>query len=121
MKMFINFKDHIESNFPFLLKSNLLIAVSGGVDSMVLLHLLQQLNFNCSVAHCNFNLRGTESDLDEEFIRDYCIQKAIPCYVKSFDTIFYADKHKISIQMAARELRYQWFHELEKNTNLSTF
>lgn len=112
--MLQEYKQHIISQFPFLLESRILIAVSGGVDSMVLLHLLQQLNLNCSVVHCNFNLRGTESDLDEEFIRDYCIQKAIPCYVKSFDTIFYADKHKISIQMAARELRYQWFHELEK-------
>lgn len=117
MKMFINFKDHIESNFPFLLKSNLLIAVSGGVDSMVLLHLLEKINLNISVAHCNFQLRAEESNEEENFVKKYCEEHQIHLFVKRFATKEYAIQNKLSIQLAARELRYDWFNLVMKENN----
>lgn len=94
-----------------------LLAVSGGVDSMVLLHAFQQLKKNILVAHCNFQLRGDESDGDEAFVLDYCKSAGINAYVKHFDTQSYAAAHKLSIQVAARNLRYHWFRELSQETN----
>ncbi len=90
----------------------ILVAVSGGVDSMVLLHQLHQQKIKLAVAHCNFSLRGKESDGDEEFIKKYCAKLKITFYSKSFPTKKYAKKMGVSTQMAARELRYQWFNEL---------
>ncbi len=90
----------------------LLLAVSGGADSMVLLHLFQQTEFDFSVAHCNFKLRGAESDGEEVFIRDYCGEHGIELFVKNFETKEYAKIEGISIEMAARQLRYSWFEEL---------
>ena len=97
--------------------SNILLAHSGGVDSMVLLHLLMRTGFSFSIAHCNFCLRGKESEEDEAFVRSLSDQFKIPLYVKSFDTETYAKKNKISIQMAARLLRYEWFQILKKKYN----
>ncbi len=107
-----NFKNHITENLPFLKKSKLLIAISGGVDSVVLTHLCHELQFNIALAHCNFNLRGTESDADETFILNLAEDLDIEAFVQHFDTKDYAKKNKRSIQMAARELRYNWFTEL---------
>ncbi|MEY2703867.1 MAG: tRNA(Ile)-lysidine synthase [Bacteroidota bacterium] len=103
---------HIQSNLPFLMKSKLLLAVSGGLDSMVLLAIMQQLKLNIGVAHCNFSLRGEESDADEEFVKHQANSLKITCFSKRFDTEKYANTTKKSIQVAARELRYQWFQEL---------
>lgn len=103
---------HIQSNLPFLMKSKLLLAVSGGLDSMVLLAIMQQLKLNIGVAHCNFSLRGEESDADEEFVKHQANRLKITCFSKRFDTEKYANTTKKSIQVAARELRYQWFQEL---------
>jgi len=89
-----------------------LVAVSGGLDSMALLHLLRQLNVDMAVAHCNFQLRGDDSDQDEEFVRLHCEKIRVPFFCKRFDTNNYATHNKFSIQMAARELRYAWFDEL---------
>ncbi len=89
-----------------------LLAVSGGKDSMLMLHLMHDLGFQIGIAHCNFQLRGKESDLDEELVRNFALQHQIPFHVIHFDTEEYADEHKISIQMAARELRYEWFEQL---------
>jgi len=90
-----------------------LLAVSGGIDSMVLLHLFQEIKtIPFAVAHCNFKLRGEDSDLDEAFIKNYCTENNIKLFVKSFDTSTYAKAQGISIQMAARELRYSWFDEI---------
>ena len=89
-----------------------LAAVSGGVDSMVLLRLLHDAEINIAAAHCNFGLRGDESNLDEAFVRDEMDKLGIQCRVKHFDTSAYADQNGLSIQMAARDLRYRWFHEL---------
>jgi len=88
------------------------LAVSGGVDSMVMHHLFQQCGFNIGVAHANFQLRGNESEGDEKFVKEICEKNSIPFFTRKFETESYAKSNHISIQMAARELRYQWFHEL---------
>lgn len=92
----------------------ILLAVSGGIDSMYLANRARELfPGSCfAVAHCNFRLRGTESDGDEAFVREWCKDKGMPLYVKGFDTREYASSHGISIEMAARDLRYEWFAEL---------
>ncbi|MEN8124636.1 MAG: tRNA lysidine(34) synthetase TilS [Bacteroidota bacterium] len=110
--MLQEFQQHIQKNFSFLKEKKLLIAVSGGIDSVVLCDLLNKSQYSFSIAHCNFRLRGSESDKDEEFVKN--LAKKIPqeCFVKHFDTEVYANKKNISIQMAARDLRYEWFDEL---------
>lgn len=105
---------HIDEHFPFLKSKKLLIAISGGVDSVVLTHLLHQLNFDISLAHCNFQLRGKESDKDEEFVKNLGKKLGINTYVTRFNTNEYADSNKLSTQLAARELRYNWFDKLSK-------
>lgn len=98
--------------------NSLLIALSGGADSMALLHLLHQLDWKVEAAHCNFKLRGEESDGDEKLVENYCAKLNIKLHTKSFSTEKYAAEKKISIEMAARELRYKWFYELLKEHNL---
>lgn len=107
-----DFKNHIENNLSFLRESKLLIAISGGVDSVVLVRLCHQLNLDIALAHCNFNLRGKESDGDEAFVIELAEELNIEAFSESFDTQGYASENKVSIQMAARELRYFWFDEL---------
>lgn len=102
----------IEQNSLFTNTSRLLVAVSGGADSLSLLNMLKTLGFNCSVAHCNFNLRGTESDSEEKFVEFFCKSNNIKFYSKSFDTKGFALKNSMSIEMSARFLRYEWFKEL---------
>lgn len=111
-------KNYLENNLPFLKDSKLLLAVSGGIDSVVLVHLLQQLNYDITIAHCNFNLRGEESDGDEKFIRDYAENNNIKIFVTRFDTKAFASDNKLSIQVAARQLRYIWFDQLLEENNL---
>lgn len=110
--MLKRFEQHIYHHFNFLKEKKLLIAISGGVDSVVLTHLLHQLKFDISLAHCNFELRGKESDTDEFFVKDLGKGLQLNTYTTTFKTEEYATKHKTSIQIAARELRYQWFEEL---------
>ncbi|ESU28269.1 tilS protein [Flavobacterium limnosediminis JC2902] len=110
--MLQKFQNHLNKNLPFLKGKKLLLAVSGGIDSMVLVELLHHLKFDISVAHCNFNLRGDESDGDTEFVKSTCEKYSIKFYVKHFETKEYANLHKLSIQVAARQLRYDWFNEL---------
>lgn len=95
-----------------------LVAVSGGADSVALLHYLVHHDFYCIAAHCNFHLRGAESDGDEAFVRNFCEQLSVPCHVAQFDTKKYATERGISIEMAARELRYQWFDKLMDQLNI---
>ncbi|MBL0739915.1 tRNA lysidine(34) synthetase TilS [Chryseolinea lacunae] len=90
----------------------LLLAVSGGVDSMAMLHLFHAAGYNLGVAHCNFQLRGKASDGDEAFVHDACTALNIPVFVRRFDTEAYAWENGLSTQMAARELRYAWFEEI---------
>ena len=92
-----------------------LVALSGGADSVVLLSLLKEHGFNVHAAHCNFRLRGAESDRDEAFCVDLCRQLDVELHRVHFDTRTYADLHKVSIEMAARELRYRWFEQLRQD------
>ena len=110
--MFTKFQHHIEQNFAQLKDKKLLLAVSGGIDSMVLLDLFYKLRFDICVAHCNFQLRGKESDADELLVREICQDGYIPYFINSFETIDFAKENKLSIQLAARKLRYDWFQEL---------
>ncbi|MFP4845873.1 tRNA lysidine(34) synthetase TilS [Winogradskyella sp. PE311] len=110
--MLTAFSLHIKNRLPFLKEKRLLIAVSGGVDSVVLSCLCKKLDFNFALAHCNFNLRAEESNKDENFILKLGDQLGAEVFVQNFDTQGYADVNKLSIQMAARELRYHWFAEL---------
>lgn len=110
--MFQKFKYHIDNNFSFLKDKRMLLAVSGGLDSMVLVHLCQKLNLNFAIAHCNFQLRGKESDGDENFVKEYAKLNKINSFVTKFDTEKYSLENKLSTQLAARKLRYDWFNEL---------
>ncbi|WP_036385263.1 tRNA lysidine(34) synthetase TilS [Muricauda sp. MAR_2010_75] len=110
--MFPQFKAHLKANLPFLQKARLLVACSGGMDSVVLAHLAVHAGLNVTLAHCNFHLRGSESDGDEHFVRNFAKKLGIKAEVKSFKTKKFRDQNRGSIQMAARELRYQWFNEL---------
>ena len=110
--MLIKFQHNIEQNFAQLKNKKLLLAVSGGIDSMVLLDLFYKLRFDICVAHCNFQLRGKESDADEMLVREICQEGYIPYFINSFDTHEFAKENKLSIQLAARKLRYDWFQEL---------
>ena len=94
--------------------SKILLAISGGIDSVCLAHLLIELEYKVEFAHCNFKLRGKESDDDVLFVKDLALSYNVPFHHLSFDTKEYSNKHKISIQMAARELRYKWFKSLRK-------
>ena len=105
-------KQHINQKFSFLQEKKLLIAISGGVDSVVLTHLLNQLNFDISLAHCNFNLRGFESDKDEVFVKELGKKLNLKTFTTSFDTEKYASENSLSTQVAARNLRYNWFDEI---------
>ncbi len=106
------FLKHLEGLGLQLGGDRLLLAVSGGLDSMVMLHLSQTCGFLVGVAHVNFQLRGAESEADEQFVKNYCAVHNIPIFVQRFQTNNYAMERKLSIQMAARELRYAWFDEL---------
>lgn len=110
--MLQDFNHHIETNLSYLKNKKILIAISGGVDSVVLTHLMQQLNFNISLAHCNFQLRGNESDLDESSINKLSKELSIKAFIIRFDTNAYSKKNKLSTQIAARKLRYDFFEKL---------
>lgn len=92
-----------------------LVALSGGADSISLLDVLLHAGYTCIAAHCNFELRGEESDRDEAFVRNLCERMGVELVVTHFTTRAYAREHHISIEMAARDLRYQWFDEMAKS------
>jgi tRNA(Ile)-lysidine synthase len=92
--------------------TRLIIAASGGMDSMVLVDLCYKAGFDFAIAHCNFKLRGAESDEDAAFVKSVAKSMGFPCFENDFDTIIHAEKHKLSIQAAARDLRYAWFEQL---------
>ena len=107
-------KQFIERNALFAPDERVLVALSGGADSVALLRLLCALGYDCRAAHCNFHLRGTESDRDEAFVRRMCREQGVTLYVTHFDTQEEARRRKVSIEMAARDLRYAWFEEVRK-------
>jgi tRNA(Ile)-lysidine synthase len=112
MDLLLRFNIFIEKERLFSKQDGLLIAVSGGVDSVVLCHLCKLAGYRFAIAHCNFGLRGEESYRDETFVQALASQLEVPFYLKRFDTKAFAEEQKLSIQVAARELRYQWFHEI---------
>lgn len=97
--------------------SKVIVGVSGGADSVALLHVLHSLSYQCIIAHCNFHLRMEESDRDELFVRNLASEFKLPYYSVDFNTTEYARLHKISIEMAARDLRYDWFEKLRTQLN----
>ena len=107
-------QSHIQKNFPFLKEKKLLITVSGGIDSIILAHVFHQLKYTIAIAHCNFQLRGIESDLDEQFVRKTAKEFNCQLHSKQFLTKEYCKKNKVNTQIGARELRYNWFQKLCK-------
>ena len=133
-------KKYISDNELLPNGAKVLVCVSGGADSVALLDVLLRAGYECHVAHCNFGLRGAESDRDEAFVRALCavlgerlrvkpkwlingangdaalngVNGGIPLYVERFDTLSYARAHRLSVETAARELRYRWFDELAR-------
>ena len=89
-----------------------LVAISGGADSVALLDVLHEAGYDCIAAHCNFHLRGEESNRDEAFVRTLCAKMNVPLETASFETLSYARAHNVSVEMAARELRYTWFEQM---------
>ena len=110
--MISKFQKHLSQNLSFLTNKRLLLAISGGIDSMVMLDLFRKSGFEIAIAHCNFQLRDQESNEDQAFIEKYSKENSIPLFVTQFDTKAFAEDFKLSIQVAARELRYKWFYEL---------
>lgn len=110
-------EDNIDKIFKNKLKSlkqsKFLIALSGGVDSMVLADLFNKNKLDFSIAHCNFKLRSKESDDDEDFVLNWCAKNKIQSYISRFNTTNYCKKNKIGIQEGTRNLRYDWFYKLK--------
>lgn len=123
MPLLKKFTNYIIDKNLFQKKDRLIVAVSGGVDSVVLCELCYQAGFHFEMAHCNFQLRGQESQRDEQFVQSLGEKYKTKVFVKKFDTEQYVRENKVSIQVAARELRYEWFSELmtnDKNAELKS-
>lgn len=110
--MLTKFQNYITEQHLINKGDRILVALSGGVDSMVLAELLRQCGYNITFAHCNFHLRGKESDGDEQFVREYAERVGVKLFVRQFDTLEYVETQKVSVEMAARELRYAWFNDM---------
>lgn len=115
--MLLKFKKNILENFPSITSQKILLAVSGGIDSMILADLFLKSNINFAVVHCNFKLRDASSDLDQKFVEEYCNQNNIPFFSTSFDTSAFSKDFKLSTQVAARKLRYNYFYEILEKEN----
>ncbi|GAF02239.1 tRNA lysidine(34) synthetase TilS [Saccharicrinis fermentans] len=112
------FLQYLHDYCVYISGQKILVALSGGADSVALLHLLHTAKVAICAAHCNFNLRGDESDGDEQYVVDLCASLGVTLYQRSFDTTEFATEKGISIEMAARDLRYAWFHDLLKTERL---
>jgi tRNA(Ile)-lysidine synthase len=112
MTLLQRFQQYISAHHLFSPKDTLLLAVSGGIDSVVLCELCKQADYTFIIAHCNFKLRGAESERDAAFVQQLAQNYHVPLQIKEFDTAGYAGQHKLSIQEAARALRYEWFGEI---------
>lgn len=112
--MLTEFKQHINLKFPELRHHKVLVAVSGGVDSVVLVHLLHLNKIDIALVHCNFKLRSEQSDQDQAFVKQLALQLDVPFFTQDFNTAAEAEKNKESIQLTARKLRYEWFEKIAK-------
>ena len=110
--------DYIARHQLINASNKIVVGFSGGADSVVLLHLLSKLGFACEAAHVNFRLRGKDSDEDAHFCRNFCELHSIPFHLLEIDTKTYARQHKLSVEMAAREIRYNWFNKLLESHHL---
>ena len=106
---------HIDSRLPFIKGKKILLGISGGLDSMVLGYLFKELGYDLTLAHVNFKLRGNNSDEDESFVTQWAQDNNLPLFKTSFDTNLISKDRKISIEMAARDLRYDWFNKLTED------
>lgn len=114
MQLLQKVQRYIDENDLMPVNATVIVGLSGGRDSMALLSVLTGLGYNCIAAHCNFHLRGEESDRDEKFVTDYCAGQNIKLVKVSFDTFSYMEEKSISLEMAARELRYNWFEKMKE-------
>ena len=112
--MLLKFKKFIADNNLVKPGDRVLLAVSGGIDSMVMTHLFMESEYEIGIAHCNFSLRASESDLDEEMVSKFAAENRFEFFTTRFDTKTYARENGLSVQMAARELRYTWFEKVRK-------
>ena len=115
--MYYAVRQHIENKQLLNNGATVIVGLSGGCDSVVLLHILHRMGYRCMAAHCNFHLREEESDQDEHFVEKFCAELNIPLEITHFDTLNYAREHQLSIELAARELRYKWFESLRQKHN----
>lgn len=113
--MINRFKEYIEANNLCNNEDRILVAVSGGIDSVFMLHLFYKCNYDFAIAHCNFNLRGNESDTDQQFVSGLAEKYNCEFYTQKFNTNTYAEENNLSVQMAARELRYKWFESVRQD------
>ena len=113
-------RDFIGNNRLLTKEGLQLVALSGGADSVALLRVLLALNYRVEAVHCNFRLRGDESDRDEQFVKNLCQSHSVPLHLIHFDTAEYASFHQVSIEMAARELRYRYFDQLRQDIDAET-
>ncbi|MFP4690352.1 MAG: tRNA lysidine(34) synthetase TilS [Bacteroidales bacterium] len=110
------FNAHLRQHKLLLKGEKVLLAVSGGMDSMAMTELFRASSYQFAIAHCNFQLRGVESEKDQVFVEQQAAALGVDCYIKRFNTESHAQRHKLSIQMAARELRYDWLEETRQRT-----
>lgn len=115
-----SFEAYIEKEKLFQKNDTLLVTVSGGVDSVVLCELCRLAGYKFVIAHCNFHLRDEESNRDEHFVKELAARYGVEVFVKDFEAETYALQNGVSIQVAARELRYAWFNELAKDRSISS-
>lgn len=109
--MMDRFQEYLQNPLLVGFQDKVLLAVSGGRDSMLMAYLFLEAGYNCVILHCNFHLRADESDLDERLVAAFAADRGVPCVVEHFDTEQYAEENQVSIQMAARDLRYSWFEQ----------
>jgi len=115
--MLLKFKEFVEKELQLTISDRILLTVSGGADSVLMLYLFSKAGYDCGIAHCNFHLRDKESDSDEELVSKLAQKYNFPFYKSDFNTIAYANENGISIEMAARDLRYTWFEKIRNGNN----